>query len=102
MITPQSLPTLRIEEMKVVEAQATKLGFNWAPLPLDHPRNVLKQSDCEQFESRLGNFSKIMYEAEVGVNDSPVGVNDTPVFLLNEYIVELNPANFNILNQILN
>ena len=31
-----------------------------------------------------------------------IGVNDTPVFLLNEYIVELNPANFNILNQILN
>ena len=31
-----------------------------------------------------------------------VGVNDTPLFLLNEYIVELNPANFNILNQILN
>ena len=31
-----------------------------------------------------------------------VGVNDTPVFLLNEYIVELNPANINILNQILN
>ena len=31
-----------------------------------------------------------------------LGVNDTPVFLLNEYIVELNPANFNILNQILN
>ena len=31
-----------------------------------------------------------------------VGVNDTPVFLLNEYIVELDPANFNILNQILN
>ena len=31
-----------------------------------------------------------------------VGVNDTPVFLLNEYVVELNPANFNILNQILN
>ena len=34
--------------------------------------------------------------------DVEVGVNDTPVFLLNEYIVELNPANFNILNQILN
>ena len=34
--------------------------------------------------------------------DKDVGVNDTPVFLLNEYIVELNPANFNILNQILN
>ena len=31
-----------------------------------------------------------------------VGVNDTPVFLLNEYIDELNPANFNILNKILN
>ena len=31
-----------------------------------------------------------------------LGVNDTPVFLLNEYIVEVNPANFNILNQILN
>ena len=31
-----------------------------------------------------------------------IGVNDTPVFLLNEYVVELNPANFNILNQILN
>ena len=31
-----------------------------------------------------------------------IGVNDTLVFLLNEYIVELNPANFNILNQILN
>ena len=35
-------------------------------------------------------------------NESEVGVNDTPVFLLNEYIVELNPTNFNILNQILN
>ena len=31
-----------------------------------------------------------------------VGANDTPLFLLNEYIVELNPANFKILNQILN
>ena len=49
--------------MKVVEAQATKLGFTWARLNLHHPRVVLKQSDCEQFESRLGNFSKIMYEA---------------------------------------
>ena len=35
-------------------------------------------------------------------SSSLVGVNDTPVFLLNEYIVELNPANFNILNKILN
>ena len=50
--------------MKVVEAQATKLGFTWARLNLHHPRVVLKQSDCEQFESRLGNCSKIMYEAE--------------------------------------
>ena len=31
-----------------------------------------------------------------------VGVSDTHVLLLNEYIVELNPAKFNILNQILN
>ena len=36
------------------------------------------------------------------INHPDIGVNDTPVFLLNEYIVELNPANFNILNQILN
>ena len=36
------------------------------------------------------------------VKGANLGVNDTPVFLLNEYIVELNPANFNILNQILN
>ena len=50
--------------MKVVEATATKLGFTWARLNLHHPRVVLKQSDCEQFESRLGNCSKIMYEAE--------------------------------------
>ena len=31
-----------------------------------------------------------------------VGVSDTHVLLLNEYIVELNPAKFKILNQILN
>ena len=31
-----------------------------------------------------------------------IGVSDTHVLLLNEYIVELNPAKFNILNQILN
>ena len=64
MITPQSLPTLRIGEIWVLKVETTKLGFNWPPLPLDHPRNVLKQSVCEQFESRLGNFSKIMYEAD--------------------------------------
>ena len=65
MITPQRLPTLRIGEIWVLKVETTKLGFNWPPLPLDHPRNVLKQSVCEQFESRLGNFSKIMYEADV-------------------------------------
>ena len=48
----------------MLKVETTKLGFNWPPLPLDHPRNVLKQSVCEQFESRLGNFSKIMYEAD--------------------------------------
>ena len=31
-----------------------------------------------------------------------LGVSDTHVLLLNEYIVELNPAKFNILIQILN
>ena len=43
---------------------------------------------------------KGLYENKL--EDAQLGVNDTPVFLLNEYIVELNPANFNILNQILN
>ena len=50
--------------MKSVKVETTKLGFTWARLRLDDPRVVLKQSDCEQFESRLGNCSKIMYEAE--------------------------------------
>ena len=39
---------------------------------------------------------------QISKSHRALGVNDTPVFLLNEYIVELNPANFNILNQILN
>ena len=47
----------------MLKVETTKLGFTWARLRLDDPRVVLKQSDCEQFESRLGNFSKIMYEA---------------------------------------
>ena len=38
----------------------------------------------------------------VSLGDWRVGVSDTHVLLLNEYIVELNPAKFNILNQILN
>jgi len=69
VITPQSLPTLRIEEMKVVEAQATKLGFTWARLNLHHPRVVLKQSDCEQFESRLGQLHYKLVETSEGVLD---------------------------------
>ena len=36
------------------------------------------------------------------ITETKLGVNDTPVFLLNEYVVELNPANFDILDQILN
>ena len=44
----------------------------------------------------------VEFKDETHTDASTVGVNDTPVFLLNEYIVELNPANFNILNQILN
>ena len=54
-------------------------------------------------------LNRVMEESEFSLGrnstsrgDPVVGVNDTPVFLLNEYIVELNPANFNILNQILN
>ena len=54
-------------------------------------------------------FSTNKKHVSINILDPPrkssspsIGVNDTPVFLLNEYIVELNPANFNILNQILN
>ena len=57
MITPQRLPTLRIGEIWVLKVETTKLGFTWARLRLDDPRVVLKQSDCEQFESRLGTIS---------------------------------------------
>ena len=42
----------------------------------------------------------LLLSSTIGV--TCVGVSDTHVFLLNEYIVELNSANFNILNQILN
>ena len=60
MITPQSPPTLRIEELTVVENEATKLSFTWADLPLDDPRVLLNQNECERFESRPGNSSNIL------------------------------------------
>ena len=56
----------------------------------------------------FGRFWTLLFKREMeGEGGDPaggegLGVNDTPVFLLNEYIVELNPDNFNILNQILN
>ena len=62
VITPQSPPTLRIEELAVVENEATKLSFTWAQLPRDDPRVVLKQAECERFESRLGNSTKILFQ----------------------------------------
>ena len=57
------------------------------------------QSKLEPFEDFL---VRLLQKPNLKKSDLLLGVNDTPVFLLNEYIVELNPANFNILNQILN
>jgi len=68
VITPQSPPTLRIEELTVVEKEATKLSFTWADLPLDDPRVVLNQNECERFESRPGQLHYKM----VGVSDGVV------------------------------
>ena len=45
--------------MAVVESESTKLSFTWAGLPLDDPRIVLKQNECERFESLPGDFDKI-------------------------------------------
>ena len=57
------------------------------------------QSKLEPFEDFL---VRLLQKPNLKKSDLLLGVNDTPVFLLNEYIVELNPASFNILNQILN
>ena len=42
------------------------------------------------------------YIKATGPTGKGIALSDTQAFLFNEYIVELNPANFNILNQILN
>ena len=67
---------------------------NWIFVP--HADDFLFETILERFIAinLIKSFTKSVLP--------PLGVNDTPVFLLNEYIVELNPANFNILNQILN
>ena len=41
--------------MALVESEATKLSFTWADLPLDDPRIVLKQNECDQFQSLPGD-----------------------------------------------
>ena len=72
--------------------------FCWSSVPeylVDHPPWI--QSAHTLMELGAGTLFSLWPEGL-----SNVGVNDTPVFLLNEYIVELNPSNFNILNQILN
>ena len=60
------------------------------------------QSRTEEYLLKAALEVPNMCPQEVSDLGTEIGVNDTPVFLLNEYIVELNPANFNILNQILN
>jgi len=67
VITPQSRPTLRIKEMAVVESESTKLSFTWADLPLDDPRILLKQNECEQFESLPGQLHYKIVEGSEGV-----------------------------------
>jgi len=67
VITPQSRPTLRIKEMAVVEKESTKLSFTWADLPLDDPRILLKQNECEQFESLPGQLHYKIVEGSEGV-----------------------------------
>merc|ERR1719397_2476156 len=67
VITPQRRPTLRIKEMAVVEKESTKLSFTWADLPLDDPRILLKQNECEQFESLPGQLHYKIVEGSEGV-----------------------------------
>ena len=68
--------------------------------------------DLEQKLNQVEN-DKRLCERQLMINLQPnqinstdevlkLGVSDTHVLLMNEYIVELNPAKFNILNQILN
>ena len=70
-------------------------------LTRNHAKNILYLIERNETASKAlwETSAKSAVEAR---HLAEVGVNDTPVFLLNEYIVELNPANFNILNQILN
>jgi len=67
VITPHSRPTLRIKELVVLETEATKLSFSWANLPRDDPRILLKQNECERFESRPGQLHYKVVEQSEGV-----------------------------------
>jgi len=67
VLTPQSRPTLRIKEMALVESEATKLSFTWADLPLHDPRIVLKQNECDQFQSLPGQLHYKMVKGSEGV-----------------------------------
>ena len=81
--------------------------FKTGPLQLPrlNPRLILESKAIN-----LGHLSGNPYPTELahrlqgqpGASCLVIGVSDTHVLLLNEYIVELNPAKFNILNQILN
>ena len=57
---------------------------------------------CDRGRHQGGNAGAPGGDGSWWSEESRVGVSDTHVLLLNEYIVELNPAKFNILNQILN
>merc|ERR1712037_347986 len=67
VITPHSRPTLRIKELVVLETEATKLSFSWANLPRNDPRILLKQNECERFESRPGQLHYKVVEQSEGV-----------------------------------
>ena len=73
-----------------------------AALRREVKRPLTKRKGGPERDVNVFKRRKFIKNNHIEPDEAEVGVNDTPVFLLNEYIVELNPANFNILNQILN
>ena len=65
-------------------------------------RVYLPSSRATHYHVRILHSQRHSGHLDFQKGDHDLGVSDTHVLLLNEYIVELNPANFNILNQILN
>ena len=66
-----------------------------------------KGANCKSNEKKQKDWANEPWKhlkdfAWVDTKRETVGVIDTHIFLLNEYIFELNIANFNILNKILN